>query len=81
MNILLSLGKNITIFNGKLFIEPNDWLVPIKDNYQLLEEEFLGLKLSNIEDLSTKNKTIIFFKELREILTTPLIKRIFKRGK
>ena len=57
-NILLPLGKSITILDGKLSIEPNDWLVSIKENYQSLEEEFLGLKLSNIEDLSIKNKVL-----------------------
>ena len=58
MNILLSLGKSITIFNGKLSIESNDWLIPIKDSYQLLEEEFFGLKLSESMDLSTKNEVL-----------------------
>lgn len=47
---LLSLNENIFI---------PDWLVPIEDNYQALEEEFLGLKLSERIDLSTKNKVLV----------------------
>jgi len=38
------MGKSITILDRKLSIGPNDWLVPIQENYQSLEEEFLWLK-------------------------------------
>jgi len=54
MNILRALGKNITIMDGKLSIEPFEWLVPIKEGYPDLEAEYLELKLSEIEDLSTE---------------------------
>jgi site-specific DNA recombinase len=43
--ILLALGKTPIIKDEKLFIEPNDWLVPIKNGYSKLEEEYTGLEL------------------------------------
>lgn len=43
-DILMALGKKITIKDGNLSIEPNEWLIPIKVKYQPLEEQFLGLE-------------------------------------
>ncbi|MCJ7471987.1 MAG: hypothetical protein MUP02_04170 [Actinobacteria bacterium] len=42
--ILMALSKRISIYNGKLSIEANEWLVPIKEDYPALEEEYLRLK-------------------------------------
>ena len=42
--ILLALGKTPMIKDGKLYIEPNEWLVPIKNNYPALEAEYQGLE-------------------------------------
>lgn len=39
----MALGKIISIFNGKLSIETNEWLVPIKEDYPALEKEHLRL--------------------------------------
>ena len=39
--ILLSLGKSFTILDGKIEIEPNDWLVPIGQVYPALEEKYI----------------------------------------
>ncbi len=37
--ILMTLGKNLVLKDKKLYITPNEWLVPIKDGYaQLLSE-------------------------------------------
>jgi len=44
--ILMTLGKTPIITNGKLTIEPNDWLVPIRDEYPTLEKEYLRLELN-----------------------------------
>lgn len=43
--ILLALGKTPIIEDEKLFIEPNEWFVPIKNNYPALEKEYAGLEL------------------------------------
>jgi len=43
-DILMALGERISIFNGKLSIETNEWLVPIKEDYPALEKEYLRLK-------------------------------------
>ena len=42
--ILMALSKRISIYNGKLSIEANEWLVPIKEDYPALEKEYLRLK-------------------------------------
>ena len=43
-DILMALGKKITIKDGNLSLEPNEWLIPIKEKYPILEEQFLGLE-------------------------------------
>lgn len=42
--ILMSLGKSLIITNKKLYIEPNEWLQPIKNGYPVLEKEYLRLE-------------------------------------
>jgi site-specific DNA recombinase len=42
--ILLALGKTPLIKDEKLFIEPEKWLVPIKNGYPALEQIYLGLE-------------------------------------
>lgn len=46
--ILMTLGATPVIQRGKIVIEPNDWLVPIKNDYPALEEQFLRLELNKI---------------------------------
>lgn len=53
--ILMTLGQNPTIKDGKLLIRANNWLQPIKDSYPALEREYLRLELS--KKCSTKAKT------------------------
>ena len=54
MNILIALGKNIKIMDGKLSIEPFERWISIKESHPELEAEYLELKLSEIENLSTE---------------------------
>lgn len=42
--ILMTLGQNPVIREGKLVIEPNEWLQPIKNGYPALEAEYLRLE-------------------------------------
>lgn len=42
--ILLTLGKTPIIKDKKLYIEPNEWLVPIKNEYPALEAEYQRLE-------------------------------------
>ena len=42
--ILMSLGKTVTIENNKLTIEANEWFQPIKNGYSILEKEYLRLE-------------------------------------
>ena len=53
--ILMALGKTPIIKDQKLFIEANEWLVPIKNEYPALEAEYKRLELS--KTLSNKAKT------------------------
>jgi hypothetical protein len=37
---LAAIGKNITLLDGKIHIEPKEWLVPIADKYPALEKKY-----------------------------------------
>ena len=54
-DILMAIGQNPTIKDGILRIETNEWLVPIKDAYPELEEEFL--RLEPLQVLENKERT------------------------
>jgi len=53
--ILMALGKTPIIKDEKLFIEPNEWFVPIKNEYPALQAEYL--RLEPAEMLINKAKT------------------------
>ena len=42
--ILLTLGQTLTLKDNKLFIEPNEWLVPINADYSELEKHYLYVR-------------------------------------
>ena len=44
--ILMALGKNPVIKGVRLTIEPNEWFVPIGNDYPDLEKEYFGLELN-----------------------------------
>lgn len=44
--ILMSLGETPLIQDKKLIIKPYEWLIPIKNKYPELEEEYLKLELN-----------------------------------
>ena len=56
--ILMALGKNRTIKEGKLIIEPFPWLEPIKNGYPALEAEYLRLEPTKTGTFT--NKTELF---------------------
>ncbi len=51
----MAIGQNPTIKDGKLRIETNEWLVPIKDTYPKLEEDYL--RLEPLQVLENKERT------------------------
>ena len=57
--ILLALGKTPIIKDQKLIIEPNDWFVPIKNDYPALEKEYLGLELDKTFATEAKTEALI----------------------
>lgn len=56
--ILLALGKTPTIKDEILTIEPNEWFVPIQNEYPALEAEYI--RLERAKTLSNKAKTEAF---------------------
>jgi len=56
--ILMALGKTPTIINKKLIIEPNDWLIPIKNGYLALEKKYLGLELDKMPMNKAKTEAL-----------------------
>lgn len=51
----MAIGQNPTIKDGVLRIETNEWLVPIKDTYPKLEEDYL--RLEPLQVLENKERT------------------------
>ena len=45
--ILKTLGKNLVLQDNRLFIEPNEWLVPIGEKYPEIERSFLKVRTEN----------------------------------
>ena len=56
--ILLALGNTPTIKDQKLTIEPNEWLVPIKNDYPALEAEYIGLELNKMPMNKAKTEAL-----------------------
>ncbi|MFV1974559.1 MAG: hypothetical protein ACC651_02370 [Candidatus Scalindua sp.] len=54
-DILMTIGQNPTIKDGILSIETNEWLVPIKNTYPKLEEDYL--RLEPLQVLENKEQT------------------------
>jgi spermidine/putrescine-binding protein len=57
-DILIVIGKRITILNKKLNFEFEDWLVPIEEEYKPLEATYSRLKPEKIDDFMLKNKIL-----------------------
>ena len=65
--ILMALGKTPIIQRGKLVIEPNDWLVPIKNDIPPLQEQYLRLELNKIGQNKHKMEALTSIRtQLRE---------------
>ena len=56
--ILMTLGKNAIIKDKKLYIEPNEWLQPIKNGYPALEKEYLRLEPAKMRLNKTKTEAL-----------------------
>jgi len=50
--ILAAIGSNPLLIDGKLALTPNDWLVPIKESYPALEEEYRALEPTQVVNAS-----------------------------
>jgi len=56
--ILLALGKTPIIKDQKLFIEPNEWLAEIGNDYPAYEEEYVGLELGKMPMTEAKTEAL-----------------------
>jgi hypothetical protein len=56
--ILAAIGKNITLLDGKIHIEPEEWLVPIADRYPALEREYKMFEPAKNTDFEHKNEIL-----------------------
>ena len=56
---LLALGSNFTLKDGKLTIEANPWLIPIKNNYKTLEKEYFKFELDETLSETEKEAALI----------------------
>jgi len=75
-NIVLALGSNFLIKDGKLAISMNDWFIPIKNNYLSLEKDFLRLE-PNKKTLN-KAKTADLTAVIARWQTTPVSELLFR---
>ncbi len=58
-DILLALGKKITIKDGNLSRELSEWLIPIKEKYPVIEEQFLGLEPAESHLKTRENEDLV----------------------
>jgi hypothetical protein len=56
--ILMGLGSNPTILNGKLAIQAHEWLVPIQNDYPALEKKYKRLELDKMPMNTTKKEAL-----------------------
>lgn len=56
--ILLALGKTPIIQDERLFIEANEWFVPIGNDYPALEAEYLGLEPNKMPTNEAKTEAL-----------------------
>ena len=56
--ILAAIGKNITLLDGKIHIEPEEWLIPIADKYPALEREYKMFEPAKNTDFTHKNEIL-----------------------
>ena len=53
-DILMTLGENLTLLDGKLIIIPNEWLTPIAEHYPELEKRYLWVRTNQKATSSEK---------------------------
>jgi hypothetical protein len=56
--IMMGLGSNPTILNGKLTIQAHEWLVPIQNDYPALEKKYKRLELDKMPMNATKKEAL-----------------------
>jgi arginine utilization protein RocB len=56
--VMMGLGSNPTILNGKLTIQAHEWLVPIQNDYPALEKKYKRLELDKMPMNATKKEAL-----------------------
>ncbi len=55
-DILRTLGENLLLKDGKLFVQPNEWLIPIAEHYPELEKRYLWARTN--QKATSKDKEV-----------------------
>lgn len=55
-SILMAIGSNPTIKDGKLTIQASHWLQPIAEGYPALEEEYKRLEPAQLADIKARTE-------------------------
>ena len=61
-DILLGMGQNPTVYNGKIQITSSEWLAPIHKEYPQLESRYLKVKTAQNADVKVLNPEIVSIK-------------------
>ena len=62
-DILMTLGENLTLKDGKLTITPNEWLKPIGESYPVLEKRYLYVRTKQKAKSSDDNLALASISE------------------
>ena len=77
--ILINLGQNLTLKDGKLSITPYEWLVPISESYPELENAYLKVRTNKKASPKVKEEAILqIFESWRAIVL--LVATIFQQN-
>ena len=57
-DILMTLGENLTLLDGKLIIIPNEWLIPIAEHYPELEKRYLWVRTNQKASPTVKEEAM-----------------------
>lgn len=61
-SILLGMGQNPTVYDGKVQIIPNDWFVPIQKSYPQLESQYVRVKTAKNSNSKVLSKELVSIK-------------------
>ena len=79
--ILIEKVILITLLDGKIHIEPEEWLVPIADKYPALEKEYKMFEPAKNTDFTHKNEILAPIRTAWLAIANEVRTRIIESGK